>query len=130
VRKGSSMSEHEHGHPHTHGWLRDMVEALPFFHGHYHGDGQVDQALESSARGIWALKVSLVILSLTALFQVAIVLVSGGVGLLADSIHNVTDALMAIPLWIAVALARRLVTQRYPMAMGARRTLLARSSSS
>ena len=103
MRRAISMSDHDHGHPpghphaHTRGWLRSRIEALPFFHSHHHDGVPVDHALEASDRGIWALKVSLVILSLTALFQLAIVSLSGSVGPPADSIHNVTDALTAMP---------------------------------
>jgi cation diffusion facilitator family transporter len=74
--------------------------------------------VETSARGIWALKVSLVALSVTALFQVAIVLASNSAGLLADSIHNLADAFTAVPLWIAFALSRRPATQRYSYGYG------------
>jgi cation diffusion facilitator family transporter len=41
-------------------------------------------------------------------------MVSGSVALLADTIHNVTDALTAIPLLIAFRLARKPPTRRYP----------------
>jgi divalent metal cation (Fe/Co/Zn/Cd) transporter len=70
----------------------------------------VDRVLETSERGIWALKISLVGLFATALFQLVIVFLSGSVGLLADTIHNFSDALTAVPLWIAFALARRPAT--------------------
>src|SRR5258706_10495188 len=43
---------------------------------------------------------------------------SGSVGLLADGIHNVSDALTAIPLWIAFMLARRPATRRYTYGYG------------
>jgi cation diffusion facilitator family transporter len=108
----------EHDNAHCHGRIERLLEALPFFHGHHHDGGQVDRALESSNRGIWALKVSLAILSLTALFQLVIVLLSGSMGLFADSVHNVTDALTAIPLWIAFALARKPASSRYPYGYG------------
>jgi cation diffusion facilitator family transporter len=74
--------------------------------------------METNARGVWALKVSLVGLGITALFQVVIVILSGSVGLLADGIHNVSDALTAIPLWIAFTLARRPATRRYTYGYG------------
>ena len=51
--------------------------------------------------GIRAVKISLVGLGLTAVLQLAVVLVSGSVALLADTIHNFSDALTAVPLWIA-----------------------------
>lgn len=114
--------EHGHGHGHEHdhdhvmlGWLR---EAIPFLHGHSHGEANVDAALESSARGIWALKVSLLLLGATALFQLVIVLISGSVGLLADTIHNFGDALTAVPLWIAFVIGRRVATRRYTYGYG------------
>jgi cation diffusion facilitator family transporter len=95
-----------------------LIAAVPFLHGHQHDEAQVDRAMETSARGVWALKVSLMGLGATALFQVIIVLVSGSAGLLADSIHNVADAFTAIPLWIAFALARRPATRRYTYGYG------------
>jgi cation diffusion facilitator family transporter len=79
---------------------------------------QIDAALESSARGIWALKVSLLLLGATAVFQLLIVLISGSVGLLADTIHNFGDAFTAVPLWIAFVLGRRAATRRYTYGYG------------
>ena len=52
-------------------------------------------------------------LGVTALLQALIVVISGSVALLSDTIHNVTDALTAIPLWIAFAFGRRPPTNRY-----------------
>ncbi len=86
-------------------------------HGH-DADDSVDAQLESSARGIWALKVSLLGLLATAAFQVVIVLISGSVALLADTIHNFSDALTAVPLWIAFILGRRAATSRYTFGYG------------
>jgi cation diffusion facilitator family transporter len=81
-------------------------------HGHDHAGG-LDEALEGSAAGIRCIKVSLVVLAATALVQSVIVALSGSVALLADTIHNVADALTAIPLWIAFAVGRRPPTKRY-----------------
>jgi cation diffusion facilitator family transporter len=72
----------------------------------------------SNARGIWAVKVSLMALLATALFQIVIVAISGSVALLADTIHNFSDALTAIPLWIAFTLARRPRNDRYTYGYG------------
>ncbi|MBA2363440.1 MAG: cation diffusion facilitator family transporter, partial [Chloroflexia bacterium] len=120
--------EHDHNHPHhgghdqehqhEHGRLGWLRELLPWGHGHSHGEQNVDSALETSERGIWALKVSLVGLGATALFQVVIVLISGSVALLADTVHNFSDALTAVPLWIAFALARRPPSRRYTYGYG------------
>lgn len=82
--------------------------------GHSHGrTGKLDPALAGSARGIRAVKVSLVALAATAALQVVVVAVSGSVALLADTVHNITDALTAIPLWVAFAVGRRPPTKRY-----------------
>jgi cation diffusion facilitator family transporter len=72
----------------------------------------------TTERGIWAVKWSLIGLSATALFQVVIVLLSGSVALLADTIHNFGDASTAIPLWIAFALARRKPSPRFTYGYG------------
>jgi len=81
-------------------------------HSHDHADA-VEDALAGDARGIRAVKVSLVVLGLTAVLQLAIVLMSGSVALLADTIHNFSDALTAIPLWIAFAVGSRPATRRF-----------------
>ncbi len=86
-------------------------------HSHDAADS-VDDALESSAIGIRAVKISLVALGVTAVAQVAIVAISGSVALLADTIHNFSDALTAVPLWIAFALGRRAATRRYTYGFG------------
>ena len=104
---------HAHGHPHDHaeGGLRRLVGTLV---GHSHDPGDVlDDALTSDALGIRALKLSLLVLGLTAVAQLAVVLVSGSVALLADTIHNFSDALTAVPLWIAFAIGGRAATRRY-----------------
>lgn len=86
-------------------------------HGHDVADG-VDAQLEASSRGIWALKISLLALAATAAFQLVIVSMSGSVALLADTIHNFSDALTAVPLWIAFAVGRRAATTRYTYGYG------------
>lgn len=49
----------------------------------------------------------------TALLQIVIVVLTGSVALLADTIHNFSDALTSIPLWIAFVLGRRAATRSY-----------------
>ncbi|WP_457963334.1 cation diffusion facilitator family transporter [Arthrobacter sp. D1-29] len=107
---------HDHGHQHStglKGWLRELF--VP--HSHDSADS-LDDALESSAMGIRAVKVSLLGLGATSVFQLAIVLVSGSVALLADTVHNFSDALTAVPLWIAFLLGRRPATRTYPYGFG------------
>ena len=86
-------------------------------HSHDAADS-VDSALESSAEGIRALKISLVALLVTALAQAVVVAFTGSVALLADTIHNFSDALTAVPLWIAFAIGRRAATRRYTYGFG------------
>jgi cation diffusion facilitator family transporter len=104
--------DHDRHGDHDHaGGLGGFFGAL--LHTHSHDSPRTDRALESSERGIWALKVSLVILLATASFQVVIVVISGSAALLADTIHNFADALTAVPLWIAFVVGRRPPTRRY-----------------
>lgn len=107
-----------HDHDHDHGRFGRLRELLPFGHGHSHADVRVDSAMETSARGLWALKASLGVLGVTALFQLVIVLISGSVALLADTIHNFSDALTAVPLGIAFILGRRAASRRYTYGYG------------
>jgi cation diffusion facilitator family transporter len=86
-------------------------------HSHDHADS-VDAALRDSVAGIRAVKISLVVLGITAAAQLAIVAVSGSVALFADTVHNFSDALTAVPLWIAFAVSRRGATRRYTYGFG------------
>lgn len=86
-------------------------------HSHDHSD-RVDDALRDSAAGIRAVKISLVVLGITAVAQMAIVVLSGSVALFADTVHNFSDALTAVPLWIAFAMSRRAATRRYTYGFG------------
>ena len=86
-------------------------------HSHDASDS-IDGALESSAAGIRAVKISLLALGATSVAQLVIVLISGSVALLADTIHNFSDALTAIPLWIAFALGTKAATRRYTYGYG------------
>ncbi len=86
-------------------------------HSHDAADS-IDSSLEASAEGMRALKISLMILGLTAAFQLIIVIVSGSVGLLADTVHNFGDALTAVPLAAAFWLSRRPPTKRYTYGYG------------
>ena len=111
---------HSHGNGHEHhdhgdgflGRLRGL-----FGHSHDAAD-KIDAAMESHALGIRTLKVTLIIMGLTALLQLGIVLMSGSAALLADTIHNFADALTSLPLWLAFALARRGATRRFTYGYG------------
>ena len=84
----------------THGVEAD--EAPGHDHGHSHG--LVDPSIKRSRAGLRAVGISLGVLGATALIQGAIFAYSNSVALLADLIHNVGDALTAVPLGIAFLL--------------------------
>lgn len=71
-----------------------------------------------SAEGLRAVKLSVAGLGATAVAQVAIAAVSGSVALWADTVHNFSDALTALPLSVAFLLSRRPPTRRYPYGLG------------
>lgn len=103
--------DHANGPDQEHGGIRGVLASLV---GHSHDPGDaVDDALRADARGIRAVKASLAVLAATAVVQLAIVAISASVALLADTIHNFSDALTAIPLWMAFVVGRRAATRRY-----------------
>lgn len=108
------MASHADGHPHTDQHEGHHPHDDPGDSGHSHDHAaKLDEVLEASASGIRCIKVSLVALAITAIGQLVIVVASGSVALLADTIHNFTDALTAIPLWIAFVIGRRPATKRF-----------------
>ena len=110
--------DHHHGHGHEHqGGVRGYLRELFVPHTHNPADS-VDDALEASAQGVRALKISLFVLLATTLLQLVVVFLSNSVALLADTVHNFADALTAVPLWIAFVLARRAASRRYPYGYG------------
>lgn len=119
----SAPHPHDHDHPHEHGGHAHPTGITGFFYGlfvpHSHDAADsIDDALEASREGVRAVRISLFILLGTTLLQFIVVLISGSVALLADTIHNFADALTAVPLWIAFVLGRRLATRRYTYGFG------------
>jgi cation diffusion facilitator family transporter len=98
-----NSNPHEHVHQHA---------------AHVHTHGAIDPTILTTERGIWAIKWSFMGLFATALFQIVIVLLSGSVALLADTIHNLGDAATAVPLWIAFRLARLSPNRRFTYGYG------------
>ena len=96
-------------------WHRLRHRLVP--HSHDSAD-KIDPALESSREGLRALWISLLALGVTAAAQAVIVVVSGSVALLGDTLHNVADALTAVPLGIAFLLGRRAATRAYTYGYG------------
>jgi hypothetical protein len=82
---GTEGDAHDHGAGHRNG----------------HAHGMVDPSIAFTDRGLWALKWSFIGLIATAAIQTAVVLFSGSVALLADTIHNFGDAATAVPLGAA-----------------------------
>jgi cation diffusion facilitator family transporter len=114
---------HDHGgegHDHGQGRAGSFAARLRHgFAGHSHDAAdKVDAALATSREGLRALWLSLLILGATALVQAFVVIWSGSVALLGDTLHNVADALTAIPLGIAFLLGRRPPTRRYTYGFG------------
>lgn len=106
---------HDHDSGHEGLWAKIQHAFMPHSHGHQ--EAALDAAL-ATERGIWAVKVSLGALLITAVFQVIIVYISSSVALLADTIHNFSDALTAIPLGLAFTLARRVRDKRFTYGFG------------
>jgi cation diffusion facilitator family transporter len=108
--------DHDHDHHHPTGFL-GFLYGLFVPHSHDAADS-IDDALEASAEGIRALKISLFVLLGTTVLQAVIVAFSGSVALLADTVHNFSDALTAVPLWVAFVLGRRAASRRYTYGLG------------
>lgn len=104
-------SQGEHGHAHPTGF-KGFLYGIFVPHSHDASDS-IDDAMEAHSQGIRALKISLVLLMATTVAQAVVVAFSGSVALLADTVHNLSDALTAVPLWIAFGLSRRAPTRRY-----------------
>lgn len=109
---------HQHGQVHGHASeLVGFIKGLVSPHSHDANDS-VDGALEGSAEGIHAVLVALIVLLVTAGLQAVMVVASGSVALLGDTLHNGADALTAVPLFVAFRLGRRPATRRYTYGFG------------
>ena len=106
----------DHDHAAGHRGLGGLLGQI--FHRHGESEGFTDPRVTATDRGIWALKVSIIGLLVTALLQLIVVAFSGSVALLADTIHNFADALTSVPLWIAFVLGRRMANRRYTYGYG------------
>jgi cation diffusion facilitator family transporter len=111
----TNSHEHDHDHDHAVGAKRHHSHGGA---GHGHTHGAIDPSIVTTNRGLWAVKWSFVGLMVTALIQVVIVVLSGSVALLADTIHNFGDAATAIPLGLAFWLARRPPSRRFTYGLG------------
>jgi cation diffusion facilitator family transporter len=117
------MEEHHHKHDHSHHhgdscWEKIAIALHLPGYGHSHDVPGRQDAIFNNELGIKTLKQALALLGLTTILQAAIYFYSGSVALLADTVHNLGDALNSIPLWIAFVLARRVATRRYTYGFG------------
>jgi cation diffusion facilitator family transporter len=118
--------DHDHspgpgGHRHDHGsGVISSIRTIFHWHGHDHSPTELasDQAFLHNEEGIRTVWLALGALLFTSVLQVVIVLLSGSVALLADTIHNIGDMLNSVPLLIAFYLARRIATRRYTYGFG------------
>lgn len=121
--------DHDHGHGHSHGHGPDhhhddrlwgiIAGALHLpGYGHTHDRPSQSDPLYTNELGIRTVKWALAALGVTTILQIIIYLASGSVALLADTVHNLGDALNSVPLWIAFVLARRAANRRYNYGFG------------
>lgn len=80
-------------------------------HGPGHHHAPLDAEVLRSREGVRAVLVSLAILLATAGLQVGVFIWSGSIALLADLIHNIGDALTAVPVGIAFAMKSKRAEQ-------------------
>jgi cation diffusion facilitator family transporter len=113
-RHGAHAHAHPHAGPHRH--LRHPRRSRPVEishrHDHGHSHGLVDASIKRSRAGLRAVSASLAVLAATAAIQAAVYVATGSVALLADLVHNLGDALTAVPLGAAFLL-RSATAERY-----------------
>jgi cation diffusion facilitator family transporter len=117
-RGQSQVQAHDHDHDRG-GHRAGLIGAIRHrFSAHSHDLADAVDTATASREGMRALVISLAGLGTTAVLQVAVVGLSGSVALLADTVHNFSDALTAIPLGVAFWLGRRPPNRRYTYGYG------------
>lgn len=111
--------EHNDDHGHNHGstGLLGRLRGLIVPHSHDASD-RVDSALEASKEGMRALAISFGALFVTAIVQGVVVVLTRSVALLGDTMHNVADAMTAVPIAVAFGLGRRAANDRFTYGYG------------
>lgn len=107
-----SLINHDHGDHSTLGKVFGFIT-------HRHEQVSIAESLiDTSNQGIKALQISFIALAVTAIVQIAVVLFSGSIALMSDSLHNLADALTAIPLGVAFWIGKRKANNRYTYGYG------------
>ncbi|MDE2821409.1 MAG: cation diffusion facilitator family transporter [Chloroflexota bacterium] len=121
----SHGQHHHHDHSHDHHYssnpLAKVAQALHlpgFTHDHSHADLAGDAAFLDNQLAIRTVWIALIALGLTTALQIVIYAASGSVALLADTVHNLGDALNSAPLLFAFYIARRAANKRYTYGYG------------
>ncbi len=96
------MRHHSDGHGHGHG------------HGHTHDPGGAAMAHLHSDDGLRTAVIATFGLLLTGAVELAIFMVSGSAGLLADALHNLGDVSTTIAIAVAFLFSKRQASERYP----------------
>ena len=110
-----------HHHHHSGNILVKIAQALHlpgFTHDHSHADLASDRAFLDNRLAVRTVWIALVALGLTTALQIVIYIASGSVALLADTVHNLGDALNSIPLLFAFYIARRAANKRFTYGYG------------
>ena len=117
----SHSHSHDHSHQHSSNPLAKLAMALHlpgFTHDHSHHDLAADRAFLDNRLAVRTVWIALIALGLTTALQIVIYLASNSVALLADTVHNLGDALNSIPLLFAFYIARRAANKRYTYGYG------------
>ncbi len=118
-----SHHHHDHSHDHHHSGnifvrIAQAFHLPGFTHDHSHHDLAADRAFLDNRLAVRTVWIALVALGATTALQVVIYIASGSVALLADTVHNLGDALNSIPLLFAFYIARRAANRRFTYGYG------------
>ena len=110
-----------HHHHHSNNILVKIAMALHlpgFTHDHSHAELAADRAFLDNQLAVRTVWIALAALGFTTALQIVIYIASNSVALLADTVHNLGDALNSIPLLFAFYIARRAANRRYTYGYG------------
>ena len=79
-----------------------------------HSHSEASSELVDTQHGLRVIKVTFFALLVTTVIEAVIAFFSGSAGLLADTLHSLSNTVTTLPLWVAFALSRRKATQSYP----------------